>query len=217
MKAIKLIALITLLSTIQAYAQFQRINRFPLATFHQKNSNITGISFGAYTTLTKGNEKFRNVQTNGIRLEAIGGGIVSPLLPFSPISTTEKQFLATMRSPASETVNGLNFSPAGTICDCVVNGISAGLVGQINREVSGISLSMIDNMAEQHNGVQLALFNESYVMNGFQIGLGNSSGKAKGIQLGLFNHADNLKGVQLGLWNSNGKRKLPIINWNFKD
>lgn len=39
----------------------------------------------------------------------------------------------------------------------------------------------------------------------------------KGLQIGIRNKSDNMKGIQIGLWNVNGKRKLPIINWNFKN
>jgi len=54
-------------------------------------------------------------------------------------------------------------------------------------------------------------------MNGLQIGISNTGRRARGLQIGLVNESDNLKGVQIGLWNVNKKRKLPIINWNFKD
>jgi hypothetical protein len=38
----------------------------------------------------------------------------------------------------------------------------------------------------------------------------------KGVQIGLINKSKKLKGLQIGLWNVNQKRKLPLINWNFK-
>lgn len=76
-----------------------------------------------------------------------------------------------------------------------------------------------------------ALFNDAYYMNGLQTGfsnyayrtncvqlsiLGNGSKEMKGVQIGLFNKAVKLRGIQIGAWNVNQKRKLPIINWNFK-
>jgi len=195
----------------------KRTNRFPVGTFHKKNQNINGLSVGLYSGYGDFGDSMRNVTSNGIRLEALGGGILVPLIPSSPISDSEEGFKAMMATPASERINGFNLSPAGTVCDCIVNGISAGLIGQINRQVSGVSASLVMNLAERHNGIQIAMFNESYAMNGLQIGLSNYGNRARGLQIGLFNESKNLKGIQLGLWNRNQKRKLPILNWNFRD
>lgn len=212
----KLLLLIIISDTTVAFAQQQkRASHFPVGTFLEKNSTINGISVGLYSVLSQ--DSINNVHTNGIRLEAIGLGILSPLMPRSPIAETEEQFKAKMAEPLAERINGFNLSPAGTVCDCVVNGISAGLIGQINRRVSGVSVSVMINLAQEHNGIQVAMINESYAMRGFQIGFNNTSGKARGIQIGIFNHATNLKGIQFGLWNTNQKRKLPILNWNFGD
>jgi hypothetical protein len=32
----------------------------------------------------------------------------------------------------------------------------------------------------------------------------------------MFNKTLDLRGIQIGLWNKNGKRSLPLINWQFK-
>jgi len=76
-----------------------------------------------------------------------------------------------------------------------------------------------------------ALSNDAYYMNGLQVGFGNNGFRTKGIQIGLFrnnakemkglqigliNKSERFKGLQIGLWNVNQKRKLPLINWNFK-
>ena len=210
----KLLLFIIISGTTTAFAQLQkRTSHFPTGTFHKRNSTINGISVGLYSGLDE--DSISNVHTNGLRLEAIGLGILSPLIPRSPIAETEEGFRATMAEPLSERINGFNLSPAGTVCDCAVNGITAGLIGQINRKVNGVSVSVIINLAQEHNGVQVAMINESYAMKGFQIGFSNTSGKARGIQIGLFNHSSNLKGLQIGFWNTNQKRKLPILNWSF--
>ncbi|HMI04560.1 MAG TPA: hypothetical protein VK541_18865 [Pedobacter sp.] len=211
----KIITLLLVASTVAANAQEpqKRTNRFPVGTFHQKNSNINGISVGLYSGYEDAD---RNVHTNGIKLEPIGAGIILPLLPQSPISEDDAEFEAPT-TPPSERINGFNLSPAGTACDCVTNGFSAGYIGQMNRKVNGASISVIMNITSQHNGAQLSMFNESYVMNGLQIGIINYSQKARGLQFGLMNKATKLKGLQLGLWNTNQKRKLPILNWNFRD
>lgn len=216
MKRIDLIFLIISVSSITAFAQApKRINRFPIGTFHQKNVNITGISVGLFSGYGDFGEVAANVQTNGIRLEAIGLGLLSPLLPVSPISDNEDEFKAKMAGRLSEWINGFNISPAGTMCNCITNGISAGAVGQVSRQINGVSASIVLNMSEAHNGVQLSMFNESFAMNGIQIGLSNYGYRARGLQIGIFNQSKNLKGIQIGLWNKNQKRKLPIVNWNF--
>ena len=211
-----IIIVLLLVTTVVASAQTEKRRvRFPFGIFHTKNQTINGFSVGAYTGLDDGDEP-RNVHSNGIRLEPIGAGIISPLIPYSPISTTEEAYQMSVYNAPSEHINGLNLSPAGTICDCVVNGFSAGVIGQINTKVHGVSASVFINFTEKHSGVQLAAFNESYLMYGLQLGLSNTGGRVRGLQIGLFNHASNLKGLQLGLWNVNQKRKLPLLNWNFK-
>ncbi len=55
--------------------------------------------------------------------------------------------------------------------------------------------------------------------DGVLVGVGfNKAERVRGFQLGLVNIADDLTGVQLGLVNidKNG-RKIPILNWRFKD
>jgi len=213
---IKIIVALIAASTLTAKAQsLQRTNRFPVGSFHQKNVNITGISVGLYSGLD--DDEDRNVQSNGIRLEPIGLGILVPLIPRSPVAESEEQYKGEMSAEPSERINGFNLSPAGTVCDCITNGISAGFIGQIGRKVNGISASIMMNFAQSHNGIQLAMFNDSYAMNGLQIGVGNSGGRTRGLQIGIINHSRKLKGVQIGLWNVNQKRKFPILNWSFKD
>ena len=38
----------------------------------------------------------------------------------------------------------------------------------------------------------------------------------RGLQIGVVNKSKNLRGIQIGIWNVNQKRRLPLINWNFK-
>jgi len=219
MKA-KMILLLLTVSTSAAMAQTPgRQNHFPLGTFHKKNSNINGISVGLYSGIDEGEKdnQNRNVHSNGLRLEAIGLGLLLPLIPNSPISENGNTFNVADSIGPSEVINGFNLSPAGTVCDCITNGISAGAIGQMSRQVNGISASIIMNIADKHNGIQLSMFNESYIMHGIQVGLSNYGVRAKGLQIGIFNKSNNLKGVQLGLWNINQKRKLPILNWSFKN
>lgn len=199
--------------SVSVHGQLQN-NVFPIWTYHRKNINIHGISLGLASVFNE--PKLTN--TNGIKLELIGVGILIPLIPQSPIAQNDSAFAELMKDPVSERINGLNLSLSGTACDCVTNGVSAGFVGQITRKVNGFSASVFMNFAQVNNGVQSAFFfNESYKLRGLQLGISNHAHYAKGFQVGLFNSSRKLKGIQLGLWNVNDKRKMPFINWNFKD
>lgn len=211
MKA-KFLTLILFACSTITQAQLPKKNSYIVGVLHQKNINVYGVGVALFSGF---DEEDRNVQTNGIRLEAFGMGILVPLIPKSPVSETEEEFAKSMSVVPSERINGFNISPFGTVCDCVTNGISTGLIGQIGRTVNGISASVMMNFAERHNGIQMAMFNESYAMGGIQLGLSNSGVRARGLQIGLVNHSKDLRGLQVGLWNVNQKRKMPILNWSF--
>jgi len=217
-----------LILTIRSFGQVaKRKNYFPIWTFHQDSINIHGISVGLWSF----NSEPRFTNTNGIKFELIGVGIGMPLIPRSPIVQTDSAFIKLQQEPLSERINGLNLSSSGTVCHCLTNGLTAGFIGQINFQVNGISTSLFMNFSQKHNGIMTALFNDAYYMNGLQVGfsnngykmkglqigiLGNHTQEMKGVQIGLINKSKKLKGLQIGLWNVNQKRKLPLINWNFK-
>lgn len=171
---------------------------FPAWTFHQKNAVILGLSGGLWTSM----DSARRTTTIGLRAEVPGAGLLAAFVPSSPVSETDSAFQEFKKRPVSETVWGVNVSLTGTICNCTMNGISLGTVAQVQGRVNGISFSAI-SFAEVHNGIQLAVFNQTYKMNGIQIGFVNNSSRTRGIQIGL--------------WNKNEKRSLPIINWNFSN
>ncbi len=208
----------------------KRQHYFPVWTFHQDNVTIHGVSLGLWSFER---EEPRRTHTNGIKYELIGIGLGMPLVGASSlVSESDSAFMVLKEKTLSERINGLSLSTTGTVCHCLTNGVTVGLVGQINFEVNGISASLVMNVTEKHSGVMATMLsNEAYYMNGLQIGLFNTGVKTrgvqigatnrapkvmKGVQLGIFNKTGRLKGVQLGLWNVNQKRKLPIINWNFK-
>ena len=214
--------------TVCSYGQsVKRKNYFPIWTFHQDSINIHGLSIGLWSF----NSEPRYTNTNGIKLEIIGIGIGIPLIPRSPIVETDSAFIKLKQEPLSERINGLNLSASGSACHCLTNGLTAGFIGQIHFQVNGISASLFMNFTQKHNGFMTAMFNDAYYMNGLQVGLGNNGYKTKGVQIGLignnakemkglqiglFNKSEKFKGLQIGLWNVNQKRKLPLINWNFK-
>lgn len=226
----QLLCLLFLLLTMSSFGQNEKNkkkNYFPLWTFQQDSINIHGFSLGLWSS----SDKPRHTKTNGIKLEIIGIGILLPLIPSSPIVKSDSTFLKLKSMPLSERINGLSLSATGTVCDCLTNGLTAGLIGQVNFQVNGISTSILGNFSQKHNGIMMALFvNEAFIMNGIQLGSLNISNKTKGlqigvrnnanimkgIQIGLFNKSKKLRGIQIGLWNVNQKRKFPLINWNFR-
>lgn len=203
---------IFIISTIALYGQVRKVKNYsPLWTFHQKNLNIHGISLGIGTSRSEP----RNTNTNGIKIEIIGAGLIIPLIPQSPVVQNDSEFIKLSQEPISEVINGLGLSAFGTVCDCITNGINLGLIGHYNFKVNGISASLFMNFSQIQNGMMTAFFNDAYYISGLQLGVSNNGYKAKGVQIGLFNKSDELQGLQIGLWNVNQKRKLPLINWNF--
>ena len=172
-------------------------NRFPIWTFHEKNVNIHGISVGLLTSIISE----RNTNTNGIRLELIGLGILAPMIPDYPEFGNQR----------SERINGLSLSILGTVGDCLINGLSIS-AGQIMYQVNGISFVMFMNLTHKQNGIMVSGFNESHTMNGLQLGFNNGSSKANGVQIAfLLNETEKMKALQIGLVNkSENLRSIQI-------
>lgn len=191
--------LFSLASSAQDSLIAKRSHRFPIWSFHTKNKTIDGISFG----LASVPNKQRNVKTNGIKVELLGVGFFTSMVPQSPIATNDTSYFDFMNAPLYETVNGIALSVFGTAADEKVNGITLGLWGEYLTQVNGVGAVCFVNFVQKVNGVQAAfLMNDSYELHGLQIG--------------LLNRTQRLKGFQIGLWNVNSKRKLPFINWSFE-
>lgn len=189
--------------------------RLPIWTFHTRNTNIYGIAVGLATVRSKPK---KNVNTVGVRIELIGIGLALGLIPESPIAKDEIEFKKYFDEPMSEKVNGMALSPLGSICDCSVNGVTIDGFGHYYFENNGISIAGLMNLTQIVNGYQFSIvYNFSYRTNGLQTALFNFSKESNGIQMGIVNSTEKLRGLQLGLWNVNSKRKLPLINWSFKE
>lgn len=234
--------LFLLLFTLNVFAQDSislHKTKFPIWTFHQNNITVNGMSLGLASWE---GDKPRKANTNGIKIEIIGLGLFVPLMPKSPIAENEVDYNKLKMEPVSEKINGVALSASGTVCNCLTNGISAGLISQINTYVNGVSATVEFNFSQKNNGLMLAAFNDAYIMNGMQLGLFNNgfiskglqvsilsnsnrsilgmqlgtyniSENLKGIQIGIFNVSEKTKGLQIGFWNINEKRSLPFINW----
>jgi hypothetical protein len=182
----------------------------PFGTFQTSNLTTYGLSIG----IASGAKEITNNKTNGIRLELIGLGLLVPIIPQSPIISSDKELHP---DSVSEEINGLNLSATGSVCNCRINGVSVGYVGEIVYQVNGFSATAIMNFVQVHYGIQGAfLYSENYKMNGLQISAFNNSTHTKGLQIGLINSSTDLRGFQIGIWNKNGKRALPIVNWQFR-
>lgn len=204
--------------------------RLPLWTFHEKNVSIYGVSIGSFSWV--GNN--RNTVTNGIRVEVPGIGFLAPLGNGSPMSDidTISQGLRRQDFDFSEIVNGVNLS-TGSWGDLNYNGLTIGIIAQNGLIANGIALSglwnsvnkvngisvggILLNESLQHNGVQIGGVSSSIIMYGLQIGVLNQAKTMKGLQIGLINKTGKSSGLQLGLWNINEYRKLPLINWSFRN
>lgn len=188
---------------------------FPAWTYHTRNANIYGVSLG----LGSFGDKVVHTDTYGLKVEAIGLGLFCLFLPQSPVAENDSDFaMHVLYDTISEHINGIVLSASGTVCNCITNGIAMGMIGQIQSEVNGASATML-NMVQLHKGIQLAiLFNQTYKMRGIQAAfIANETYDMKGLQVGIFNKSKHTRGLQLGIWNVNERRKLPFINWNFRN
>ncbi len=91
-----------------------------------------------------------------------------------------------------------------------------GLIG-IYENMKGLSVSGFYNSFKSMDGLSFSgIVNYSERGRWISIsGIINESERFTGLQIAIFNKCTELEGIQIGLWNTNGKRSLPIINWQF--
>lgn len=102
--------------------------------------------------------------------------------------------------------------------ETIVNGVNLSLVGSVNEmQINGVNVGGANTVVDEINGFSVSGLNTfSYVLNGVSISaIRNRAEISKGLQVALYNKSTTLCGVQLGLWNVNGRRSLPLINWQF--
>lgn len=205
--------------------------RFPAWITHSKNTDIVGLSLGAFPTDFSDANKL--TRTFGVRLEVFPLSFLYFLAPRSPISRTEDDYNSAIEGFVTQQIYGLNLS-TGTFENIDAYGLSITGFMHYSRKNNGISIAGMTNSIERANGLIIGFGgNEVYQGNGIMLASvwGNGANrfngiqisvenhifeKGTGIQIGLFNKAKNFRGIQLGLWNKNDKRSLPIINWQFK-
>ncbi|QEC42330.1 LA_2272 family surface repeat-containing protein [Pseudobacter ginsenosidimutans] len=142
----------------------------------------------------------------GVNLNAdLMGAIITMYLPFIPRDSAYK--IRNMPdtiwySEAVDKIHGLSISGGGLIGAGRLDGVAFNGLICLLTVSKGICITGLNNRIDEFHGLVIA-------------GLGNRSIKGSGLQIGLVNKCKHLRGIQIGLWNENGRRKFPIINWNF--
>jgi hypothetical protein len=199
------------------------IKIFSLSPISRRVNQVNGFALGV-GHYENGNIKFQkvnglNIEASPISLAIMTFGLNIPFEGFfagiNDNVISNSSFMDDF-APTYIEINGLNISSGGFLGGAKMNGLNISVLTAMN-EMNGLSLnaSVIDT--RKYSGVSIAgIANISDYGNGIQIAPSNVSRNHNGIQIGLFNHSKNLRGLQFGLWNTNGKRKLPLFNWQFK-
>lgn len=155
--------------------------------------------------------------------------IDQPLDSISKISTIEDSIKANEIQMPGTSIYGLNLS-VGIAVSYNMSGASFNLYGANmynskgfclsgilsgSKNLEGVQISGLANIARNGNGMMLSLVNYSDELNGFQIGLVNLNQNGSGLMIGLFNGSTHFKGVQIGLVNKINYLILPGINLSF--
>lgn len=183
-------------------------NCYGLGFLPSKANHIYGIAIGLI-----GSESFCDMPftrfSHGVNLQIPGQGFLQTFVVFHPPFKIAFQ---------NNDIGDQLHQSDTAFKRAVHNGILISLTGTFSDQINGLSVSGWMSMGRKVNGVSInPLWNLYTRINGISIGLFNSTLETKGIQIGLVNKSVKLKGIQLGLWNKNGKRSLPVINWNFND
>ncbi|MFB9078495.1 LA_2272 family surface repeat-containing protein [Flavobacterium procerum] len=198
------------------------IKVFSLSPISRRVNKVNGFALGVghYE-----NQKIKLQTINGLNVEASPSSLVlftiSINVPFESIlvgindNVIKNVAFFYAEVDTNIKINGLNISSGGFTGGAELRGINISVISGMNK-MNGFSIGGILN-TKSFSGVTISgLANLSDSGNGIQIGSSNVSRRHNGIQIGLFNNSKDLRGMQFGLWNTNGKRKLPLINWQFK-
>lgn len=192
------------------------------------NTKINGVGIGLIINSFKATDDRKlTTQVNGVSIEIIGSGLFLPLVGSDPVYTEPDSIynniplvdsIAKTYDFAQYKINGLAVSAGGVGgYNISIDDVNLSILNTLTSKINGLSFAAMFNMSGVTNGVSIAILsNQTLKTNGLQIGLFNKTTILKGLQIGLFNQSKHLKGLQIGLWNNNGKRKLPILNWNFR-
>lgn len=165
-------------------------------TPNKRTKKINGLAIGLL--LAPG----QLIAVNGINIELLGIGFVAPVpitrVPLSNVDSISKLYFG----KHEQKVNGFTASLLGHYNQCLTNGVMFSPAINQSNTINGICVGGWGNYILRFNGIEAAV-------------IANESSKGRGLQIGLFNACHDLRGLQIGLWNKNGKRSLPLINWQF--
>jgi len=162
--------------------------------------NVNGILFKYFDE----EDHFKPKKVNGLGMGFNFVGIfLPPLMLFNLQPPGNHDYVIVPRKKMN-TINGLQLSIIN-MEPTVTNGLEINVSSNINTYAvtNGMSVSPFFNVHHEMKGVSVAP-------------LANIGQKCRGIQIGLYNQCKDFRGIQIGGWNENGRRKLPLINWNFK-
>lgn len=165
---------------------------------NKNTKQINGVSIGLCLN------PYDSLKINGLNIEVLGGWLVSPQLLDEKTSFNDTTKMNQVYyKKYTQVINGITVASIAGFNNAQVNGATVSFFYNCANEVNGISVSFLGNTNQFFNGIELAL-------------LTNEASRGRGIQISLINKCYNFRGIQLGLWNKNGKRSLPLINWQFK-
>lgn len=215
-----LLLILLMLITFNGFAQQQdtlRTQVFSLTPLAKNTDKVNGFAFGLGHLWHKDDKK--RITVNGLNVE------LNPFLPLSVLfldpskASDEDQYV---------TINGLHVSTFGLMTNGRINGLGISgfnvglessngvminLLYNFSIEMSGLHISGLADNATRAAGMQVAFYNNAFVLYGLQTGMYNEAVEVNGLQIGLFNKATKVRGLQVGFWNINKKRSMPFINW----
>lgn len=178
--------------------------RFIAASPSKNIKNVNGFLFKYFDQ----EEKMIPKKVNGLGMGFNPSGLFFPALLIVYLPGADRWSLNNDYGVVPESkmnkINGVQLSLIN-MEPTVTNGLEINVSSNINTCVvtRGVAVSPILNFHHEIKGVSVAP-------------LANVGQKCRGLQIGLYNSCKNFRGIQIGAWNENGKRKLPLINWNFK-
>ena len=99
----------------------------------------------------------RLTNTNGLKIELIGAGLLVFFAGSDPLNDYDSLFLS--GGQVSERIYGVSFSSKGTVCESITNGINIGGIGNINYKINGVNIAGLVNYTQIQNGLQLSIGN----------------------------------------------------------
>lgn len=166
--------------------------------------NINGVNIGLLS-MGLGNKPLKISGMNvNVDLLSVLATMYLPFLPWDSSFKVANHPDTIAYSKAKDKIAGLSISAGGVISEGRIHGIAVNGSVCFTTVVKGICITGLVSKIEEFQGLTIG-------------GISNTSFKGRGLQIGLVNRCKNLRGVQVGLWNVNSKRKLPLINWNFRN